>query len=190
MSVPKNVLILKSSPRLRSNSSALADRLADGARQTGAHVDAFNLHRMDIRPCDACEACRNSAAGECIVGDDMQTLYPLLRRADAIVIASPVYWFNLSAQAKLCIDRWYALEGPEGSAMRGKHFALLITYGDDDPISSGGVNAMRTFRDICCYLHADVDGIIYGTASDEGDIEQHPDLLEKAYKLGQKMAGS
>ena len=111
----KQILILKSSPRKRANSSILADQVAAGAREAGAAVESFDLHKLNIRPCDACDFCQGAA--ECVINDDMQMLYPRLRAADSIVIASPVYWFTLSAQAKLCIDRWYALEGPEGSAL-------------------------------------------------------------------------
>ena len=117
----------------------------------------------------------------------MQMLYPKLRAADAIVVASPIYWFTLSAQAKLCIDRWYALEGPDGSALAGKQFGLVLTYGDVDPYTSGAINAIRTFQDMCRYIKADLAGIVYGTASDPGEIQSQPKLLERAYQLGQRL---
>ena len=129
---PKQILILKSSPRKRANSSILADQVAAGAREAGATVESFDLHSLNIRPCDACDFCQGAA--ECVINDDMQMLYPKLRAADGIVVASPIYWFTLSAQAKLCIDRWYALEGSDGSALAGKQFGLVLTYGDVDPV--------------------------------------------------------
>ncbi len=179
---PKQILILKSSPRKRANSSLLADQVAAGARDAGAAVESFDLHALDIRPCDACDFCQGAA--ECVINDDMQMLYPKLRAADAIVIASPIYWFTLSGQAKLCIDRWYALQGPDGSALAGKQFGLLLTYGDSDPYTSGAINAIRTFQDMCRYLKAEVAGIIYGSASDAGEIQGQPELLKRAYELG------
>jgi multimeric flavodoxin WrbA len=184
----KHILVLKGSPRERANSSILADRLAAGAQSAGAVVESFVLHEMDIKPCDACGACHKTDDGECVISDDMQILYPKLKQADAIVIASPVYWFTMSAQAKLCIDRWYALEMTHGNALSGKRFAFLLTYGDSDPWESGASNAMRTFQDMCRYLKAEIVGMVYGTAGDAGDIEKQPKLLEKAYKLGQKVA--
>ena len=105
----RRILILKGSPRKRGNSAILADQVAAGAAEAGAAVESFDLHGMDIRPCDNCDFCQGS--GECVINDDMQLLYPKLLEADAIVIASPIYWFTVSAQMKLCIDRWYALEG-------------------------------------------------------------------------------
>ncbi len=183
----KRILILKGSPRKKGNSSILADRVAAGAKQAGAEVESFTLQKMNIHPCKGCDACHKSESGECTTQDDMTLLFPKLRRADGIVIASPVYWFTLSAQIKACIDRWYAFETPQGSALAGKQFALVLAYGDTDPYTSGGINAIRTFQDICRYLRAQIAGIVYGSANDAGAIEQQPELLEKAYKLGQKL---
>lgn len=183
----RQILILKSSPRKRANSSILADQVAAGARAAGAAVESFDLHSMSIRPCDGCDFCQGAAAAGCVINDDMQLLYPKLRAADAIVIASPIYWSNLSAQAKLCIDRWYALQEPDGHALTGKQLALVLTYGDSDPYTSGAVNAIRTFQDMCRYIKADLAGIVYGAASDPGEIRGQTKLLESAYQLGQQL---
>ncbi|MDD4051702.1 MAG: flavodoxin family protein [candidate division Zixibacteria bacterium] len=185
----RRIIILKGSPRKKGNSSILADRLAAGAKEAGATVESFDLHKMNIGACDACDICKGDGDRQCIIDDDMQILYPKLRAADAIVIASPIYWFTMSAQTKLCIDRWYVLEGPQGSALKGKDIGILLTYGDTDPYSSGGINAIRTFQDIFRYIKAEIVGIIYGSALGEGDILNQPELLEQAYQLGAKLAG-
>jgi multimeric flavodoxin WrbA len=182
----RQVLVVKGSPRPQGNSSILANQAAEGARQAGAQVQVYNLHEMDIRPCDACDMCREQN-GICIIKDDMQTLYSGLREADAILIASPIYWFTVNAQTKLFIDRWYALEGPQGNALKGKQFGVLLAYGDTDSYTSGAINAIRTFQDMFRYLSADLVGIVYGTAMDEGDALKQPALLERAYELGVKL---
>lgn len=185
----KHILILKGSPRAKGNSNALADQVTMGAIQSGAQVDTFTLQDMEIAPCNACDACQINSDQKCTIDDDMQLIYPKLLAADAIVLASPVYWFTLSAQLKLCIDRWYALETTKGSLLKGKQFALLLTYGDSDPYTSGGINAIRTFEDMCRYLQSPVAGILYATAMDAGDVKKQSGLLERAYKLGQKLGG-
>jgi multimeric flavodoxin WrbA len=182
------VLILKGSPRENGNSSMLAERVAAGAREAGANVESFSLHTMDIRPCDGCDSCQETG-GMCVIKDDMQALYPKLRRATAIVVASPIYWFTFTAQAKLCIDRWYALETPQGSELHGKKFGLVLTYGDIDLYTSGGINAIHTFESMCRYVHAEITGMVYGSADKAGDVVKNPDLLEKAYQLGRKLVG-
>jgi multimeric flavodoxin WrbA len=189
---PRRVLILKGSPRKRGNSSTLADQVAAGARDAGATVESFDLHGMDIRPCDGCDFCQGS--GECVLNDDMHLLYPKLREADAIVIASPIYWFMVSAQVKACIDRWYALEGAQlaqgggEGALAGKEFGVVLVYGDNDPYSSGAVNAIRMFQDIARYEKATIAGLVYGSASAPGEIASQTELMQRAYALGQRLA--
>jgi multimeric flavodoxin WrbA len=181
------VLILKGSPRIKGNSALLAERVAAGAREAGAEVESFDLHGMNLRPCDGCDACQGSVDAGCVIEDDMQLLYPKIREARSIVLASPVYWFTMSAQLKLCIDRWYAFVGPEGTVLKGKQFGLVLTYGDTDPYSSGAVNAIRTFQDMCRFLRAPILGVVYGSAMGAGEIESQPALLEEAYRLGQRL---
>lgn len=182
----RNILILKGSPRERGNSATLADQLAEGAREAGAQVESVYLHSMDIRPCDACDLCRE--AGNCIIEDDMQPLYPKLAAADAIVLASPIYWFSLSAQLKLCIDRWYGFQGNRWQEVGHKQFGILLTYGDTDLYTSGGINAIHTFETMCRFLKSEIVGIVHGSLNDVGDAERHPELMEQAYELGRRLA--
>jgi multimeric flavodoxin WrbA len=184
----KHILIVNGSPRKKGNSVLLAEQVMLGAREAGAQVEIFFLHNMSIQPCNACDACQETQ--DCTIQDDMQILYPKLRRADAIVIASPIYWFTISAQTKLFIDRWYALQGSPGNALAGKQIGIVLTYGDTDPFTSGAVNAIHTFQDMCRYIGADIAGIVYGSATKEGEIQNQPSLLEKAYKLGQQLGTS
>ncbi|MHA2231164.1 MAG: flavodoxin family protein, partial [Candidatus Hodarchaeales archaeon] len=104
----------------KGNSCTLANSLASGAVDSGATVEEFFLQKMTIKPCNACNACINKPAKECIIDDDMQQIYPALRSADSIVIASPIYWFNMSAQTKLVIDRLYGLVEPNRRILKGK----------------------------------------------------------------------
>ena len=183
----KYILILKGSPREDGNSSTLAERVAAGAKESGAEVESISLHMLDIRPCDACDSCHETG-GVCVIKDDMQALYPKLRRASAIVVASPVYWFTISAQAKLCIDRWYAFVTSEGNELRGKKFGFVLTYGDSDLYTSGGINAVYTFESMCRYLKGEIVGMVYGSADKPGEIANQPDLMDKALNLGKQLA--
>ncbi len=181
----KHVLILKGSPRENGNSNTLAEQVEIVAKETGAKVDSFILHNMNISPCDACEVCQET--GACIIEDDMQEIYPLLEKADAIVFASPIYYFTISAQTKLCIDRFYALENDDGNALKGKQIGIILTYGDTDLYNSGGINAIRTLDDTFRYIGAEVVDIVHGTADQIGDAKKEPDLMERARGLGKKL---
>ena len=184
-----HVLILRSSPRKRANSSLLADQVAEGSKAVGAAVESYDLADLDIRPCDACDFCQGQGNGQCQINDDMQALYPKLIQADAIVVASPVYWFTISAQAKLCIDRWYALQGPDGNALAGKKVGIILTYGDDDPCTSGAMNAIHAYRDMFRYVGAEIVGIVHASVSRVGEIDAQPEVMKRAYHLGQQLGG-
>lgn len=183
----RTVLILNGSPRQKGNTAALVEQAAAGVRSSGAQAEVFFLQDMNIQPCNACDACQENGGNPCILEDDMQSIYPWLRQADAVVVASPVYWFTLSAQSKLCIDRWYALESPQGNVLKGKQFGLLLAYGDSDPFTSGGINAIRTFQDMTRYLKAELVGVAHGSASEAGEIRNRTDVMEAAYRLGEKL---
>ena len=182
------VLVLLGSPRRKGNSATLAAEAIAGAKEAGAQVETFYLHGMDIHPCRACDGCKSATSADCVVQDDMQLLYPQLRRADAILIASPIYWFTVSAQTKLVMDRWYALGGPQGYALSGKRFGVILTYEDSDPFTSGAVNALRTFQDAFRFLDAEMVGAVYGRAAAPGEISTNRELMQRARELGARLA--
>jgi len=188
----KNVLIVISSPRKGANSTILAHRAADGARDTGAEVELIDLSKIDIKPCDGCDACRGKSSKVCIIKDDMQALYPKVREAEVMVIASPVYWFTFSAQTKLFMDRWYGLsslvdEPFEGIPFRDKRVGVILTGGGRDPFDSGGINAIRTFQDAFRYLESPPIKVIYGSASKAGEIKGNEDIMGQAYLMGKTL---
>lgn len=183
----RKIVILKGSPRKNGNTAALADRLAEGAEAAGAQVDNFYLHGMDISPCDACDACRTETYTGCIIEDDMQMIYPKLLEADALVIASPVYYFTMSAQTKLFMDRCYALTEGDESLLKGKEVGILMAYEDADPFVSGAVNALRAFQDAYRYIGAEIVGMVYAQAYEAGEILDDEDVMERAFALGQRL---
>lgn len=186
-----SVVVIKSSPRKSGNSSLLADQAIAAMQASGANVHSFDLNTLNIRPCTACDACQADANRDCVLQDDMHVIYPQLRQAQALLLASPIYWFNVSAQLKLFIDRgFYALNGPQGHVLQGKPVGLILTYGDTDPFTSGAINALRSFQDMFRFIGAPIIGTVYGTALNPGDVLTQQPLLEKAYQLGQQLVGN
>ena len=188
----KSVLVVMGSPRKNGNSATLAKQVAAGAEAAGAKVESLYLHDMNIQPCTACDVCREDTVKDCVIDDDMQALYAKLRRVDGLVIASPVYWFTVSAQTKAFMDRWYAFGNPQEkyAAFSGKRIVIVLTYGDIDPFASGAVNALRTFQDAFNYVGSEIVGMIYGSASEAGEIGTNRDLMEKAYALGKQLGSA
>jgi multimeric flavodoxin WrbA len=183
----KKVLVFMGSPRKKGNSALLAKQVVAGAKAGGGKVETFYLHGMNIKPCNACDACRRKNRKDCILKDDMAPLYLKLREADAIVIATPVYWFTVSGQTKIFMDRWYAMGGEGGYPFKGKKFGVVLTYADEDPFSSGAVNALRTFEDALGYVGAEIVGLVYGSAWKAGEIRKNKNLLKKAFQLGKDL---
>jgi multimeric flavodoxin WrbA len=184
----KKIVILLGSPRKRGNSAALAAKIARGAEAAGAQVESIYLHDKKIAPCSACEACHRPGAKGCVIRDDMQAVYPKLKAADAVVYASPIYWFTVSAQLKLAMDRCYALVGPKGYLLAGKKIGLAFSYGGDDPFDSGCTNAIRTFQDAFRFVGCEIAGMVYGSAGAAGDIKANKKVMQEARDLGRLLA--
>jgi len=189
---PRKILVLFCSPRKKGNSAALANEIIKGAESAGASVETIRLHGMDISPCQACYACQKKDSKGCAIDDEMQTIYPKLLEYKAWVIASPVYWFTMSAQAKLFLDRCFALPAYSKktleNAFAGKRIGIAMSYGDSDPFNSGCVNALRTFQDAFNYVGAKMIGMVYGSGEAPGEIKTNTQLMARAEKLGQKLA--
>nr|MDO8088888.1 flavodoxin family protein [Candidatus Sigynarchaeum springense] len=186
--VKKNVLIVLGSPRKNGNSTILANNCADGARQAGADVEVVTLQGLNIAPCNACDACRKKPGAGCTINDDMIPLYKKIEQADAIVLATPTYWFNMSAQLKTFIDRTYAMEKGGKYGFSGKTFGIIMTYADVDAFAAGAVNALRSFQDMCAFVGSRIAGIVHGSAEHPGDIKKDGAALKAAFDLGKKLA--
>jgi multimeric flavodoxin WrbA len=185
-----NVLLVLGSPRKKSNSSMLAEQIAEGALAAGAEINALTLQSYDIAPCNACEACHSKKSKGCVIKDGMREIYPLVKKADAFVFASPIYWFGYSAQLKLFVDRCYALfdVGTFHSPFYGKPYALAFSYGADDPLEAGAGNAIRTFQEgFSDFLKARLVGSVYASAMEPGEVKKNKKALSKAYELGGKL---
>ena len=184
----RRVLILAASPRIKGNSTILALRAAEGVKAEGGEANVVEIGNLKIAPCNACDSCRTRPEAGCVIKDDMQPLYQKIKEAQGIIFATPVYWFNVSAQMKLFIDRTYAIHGQGGYAFTGKDVGVILTYEDDDVFVSGGINALRSFQDTFAYVKANLVGSVYGRADKAGDVQTNGKLLQKAYDLGKKLA--
>jgi multimeric flavodoxin WrbA len=183
----QKVVIALGSPRKNGNSAALAEQIALGAESAGAKVETLFLHSMNISPCQSCWHCWKPDAKGCAIDDDMQTIYPKLLEANAWVIASPVYWFNVSAQTKLFIDRLLALPAYDSNAFAGRGIGIAMCYGDVDVYKSGCINALRSLEDSIKYIKAELIGMVYGSAHEPGEIRKNTALMAEAVELGKKL---
>ena len=183
----KKVLVLLGSPRKKGNSTALAEQIIKGAEAAGAIVERVYLHGQNIAPCNACYGCQKKNSKGCVIDDDMQPIYKKLIGSYAWAIASPVYWFTMSAQTKLFLDRCFGLFAYKKNVLKGKRIAIAMSYGDADSFSSGCVNALRTFQDSFAYTGSKIVGMVYGSADKPGEIKSNKRLMTQAEELGKKL---
>jgi multimeric flavodoxin WrbA len=154
-----NILILQGSPRANGNTAWMAEEYKKAAEATGHSVTLVNVARKKIAGCLACEFCHGKGNGACVQKDDMQELYPLLAEAEALVIASPIYYFTLSAQIQAAIQRFYAIWKPA----KVKKTALLLSS------QSPGVydGAIAEYKGIAGFCGWEDTGIVTAKADEQ-----------------------
>jgi hypothetical protein len=173
----KNIVILSGSPRKGGNTDILVDAFKEGAEAAGKNITLFRVADMKIGGCKGCEHCFDG--GVCIQKDDMSRILDALRKADTLVLASPVYYMSVSAQLKLAIDRIFALVKEKKTITQA---VLLMPCEDDDKDTAGGAVAM--FERWLEYEKWENAGIIIVTGVNKpGDIAGHKEL-ETAKALG------
>jgi len=180
------ILGVMGSPRRGGNSDLLLDRALEGSAERGARVEKVYLYDLRIAPCRACRGCRpaNGSASGCLQQDDMQLLYPKLKAADGLIVATPVYWWGPSAQTKAFVDRWYALV--RGEVMRGKRAVVLCAHADDDPRTARHLLGM--FEESFRYLNMQFVGTLTAVADERGEIAADEQTMYRAKELGQRLA--
>ncbi len=180
----KKVVVILGSPRINGNSATLAYQAIEGIRAVHGRYETFHLNKMHIRPCQACGYCQSGGKKQCILKDDMRLIDESLGDADALLIASPIYMFSVSAQLKLFMDRCYAFT----RKLEGKKIGILLTYGDPDAKTSGVLNAINTLKDEYRYAKSEIVQILHASADAPGAVAANDALMEQAYILGKLLA--
>lgn len=147
-----NILILQSSPRKIGNTAWMAEEYRKAAEAAGHQVTLVDVSRKKIAGCLACEYCHGKGNGACVQKDDMQELYPLMARAEVLVLASPIYYFTLNAQMQAPVQRMYCVNAPA----KVKKMALLVSSYSPDVYSG----AIAEYKDICNYWKCENSGIV------------------------------
>ena len=94
---------------MKGNTTGLVEAFKQGAEEAGHTVEVFNLQRMDIHPCLGCLGGGRDSKSPCLQKDDMAKIYPYYETADVLVLASPMYYWSITAQLKIAIDRLFAV---------------------------------------------------------------------------------
>lgn len=174
----KNILVLSCSPRKQGNSDILCDQFMQGAKVSGHHVEKIRIAEKNIRFCLGCEQCQQNG-GTCVQKDDMAEILEKITGADVIVMASPVYFYTINAQAKALIDRTVA----RYTAIRDKSFYFIISAADTEvSMMDRTIECFRGFLD--CLDGAVEGGVVYGVGAwKKGDVKSLS-CMAHAFDLG------
>ena len=181
----RNIVILNGSPRKNGNTAALVKAFQEGAEDAGNTVTAFFLDSMNIHGCKSCFGGHSSKECPCVQKDDMDAIYPAVKACDVIVLAGPLYYWNMSGQLRTAVDRLFALEEGDGNLLRGHNRASALL------MAAEGHN----FEDVLLYYNhltehlrwKNLGHVLSGGNADIGDIKGKPEL-QKAYEMGKSIS--
>jgi len=178
------------SPRLEGNSDLLLDEALRGARSQRATVEKLVVDKLNITPCQECHGCLKD--GNCVIKDDMVGVYPKLLDADGIIVASPIFFYGVSAQLKALIDRcqalWarkYVLKQTLTDSVRKGAFITVGATRDERLFDGPKLTIKYFFRTINVEY---MDEILIRGVDKRGEIKEHPTALSDAFELGSRLA--
>lgn len=194
------ILAITSSARRSGNSETLLNRALAGIKGRNIVVKKMILANLRINPCDGCLACMKT--GECIIKDDMQSVYEDLAAADILLVAGPIYFMGLPCRLKCVIDRcqvlWarkHVLQRPKTRDQRLKTKRTKKSGGAILVSASSGIKDMftgsvKTLKAWFNTLDIKYKGeLIAEGLEGESDALKKKDLLKKAYKFGEEFTG-
>ncbi len=177
------VLGLQGSPRKKGNTNYLMSAFMDAAQKNGAQTLTIDVTQKNVIPCKEYTVCEKK--GFCPINDDVRdVIYPLLRQADVVVISTPIFFYNMSAQLKAVVDRcqtfWarkykLKLKDPAGDMRRGFMLSAAATKGKN--LFEGLHLTTQYFFDA---IDAKYEGsLTYRGIEGPGDMAAHPTVLEE-----------
>jgi multimeric flavodoxin WrbA len=186
------IVAIYGSPRRKGNTSLLLKEAVRGAREAGAEVEEIVLRDLKISPCLEIYGCQKT--GRCAINDDFQEIYDQLLACQGVMLASPIFFYTVSAHTKIFMDRcqslWvkkYWLDKTPFGKGEIKRRALFI--------SVGATKGKRLFDGVMLTLNYFLDtfdaglwkSLLYRQLDFQGDVLKHPEYLEEAYNTGRKM---
>ncbi len=181
------VSIISASPRIGGNSEKALAVFRHKLTDMGVEAEVIRLRELRITPCQACDACAET--GRCIIGDDMQLLYPKIQYSKGLVLLSPVYFGGLSAQMKAFIDRfqcwWHAKYRLDRPFIKPEHnypglFVCIGAHQGDEHCQNAAYSVKVFFR----VINYQILDPLYLTGYD-APASLDPGALEKVARVGE-----
>ncbi|WP_291318666.1 flavodoxin family protein [Desulfonatronospira sp.] len=186
-----DIVAIYGSPRRKGNTAALLSRAVQGARDSGASVQEYVLRDLKISPCLEIYKCQKD--GECAIKDDFQEVRDRILEARGLILASPIFFYSVSAHTKIFIDRFQSMwvrkywidEQPREKQFKRKGLFISVGATRGARLFDGAVLSVRYFFDV---LDMQLWGsLLFRGLDGESDVLKHPEYLEEAYSLGREM---
>ena len=177
----KKVLIVSTSPRAHSNSEALANAFAEGARAAGHEAEVISLRGRTVNFCRGCFVCQEKL--RCVIRDDADEICQKALQADVLVFATPIYYYEMSGQLKTLLDRLNPLF-PSDYAFRDVYL-LTAAAEDEEHVPQRAVRGLEGWVE--CFERAHLAGTVFmGGVTAAGENPEHPALVQ-AYRMGHEI---
>jgi multimeric flavodoxin WrbA len=186
------IVAIYGSPRRKGNTSTLLDRAAQGASDAGAEVEKVILRDLEMSPCLEIYGCKET--GRCVIKDDFERVHDQLLACDGLMLASPIFFYSVSATTKILMDRCQSLWvkkhwidkvpfGQRGLKRKGLFISVGATRGKR--LFEGTLLTVRYFFDV---LDTELwRTLLYRELDFEGDVLKHPEYLQEAYETGREL---
>lgn len=187
-----HLLAIYGSPRRRGNTAQLLNLSVDAAVQAGATVDRIVLRDLKMSPCLEIYGCKD--VGRCVIQDDFQQVYDQLEKADGILLASPIFFYAVSAHTKILMDRcqsawvkkyWVDKKSRADRPLRRKGLFISVGATRGKRLFDGALLSVRYFLDALDI--ALWDSLLVRGCDEEGEILQQKDALQAASRLGRAL---
>ncbi len=188
----KSILVIIGSPKKEGNTAALVEWFAGAARAGGAEVEVINATKLEtkVNGCQSCRACQKRAEYGCVFNDGVKLALDKMMGADAIVMATPLYFFSASAQIKHVFDRMFSLYKWDNATntmktcLKGKIFAVIASA-----YEAQGFDALeQPFKMTAEYTGMKYLSLLVPDAGVSGEVRKKPGVREKAEAFGKRMA--
>ncbi|MBL7131906.1 MAG: flavodoxin family protein [Candidatus Omnitrophica bacterium] len=183
------VLGINGSPRIGGNTDILLDKALEGAKSKGAKTKKIILNKLKFSACQECDNLKDD--GSCIIEDDMQPIYKKIEDADAIILASPIFFGSLSAQMKTMIDRFQCIWRVRyilkiDTLQKKKKGAFISVEGSSREDFFD--NARSIVKNLFAIIGVDYNEELFCPGVNEkASVLKHQDILKKAFELGQRV---
>jgi multimeric flavodoxin WrbA len=188
----KEVLILEGSPRKGGNTSVLLDAVGRGIARAGGSLERIRVAELEVAPCLGCGGCDKT--GLCVVKDEMQALYEKITAARRLILASPIYFYALTAQLKAVVDRGQALWSRKSLAQKAgswradperKGFLVAVAATRGERVFEGAILTAKYFFDAADFVYG--GELLVRGIDRRGEMKEDRESLDRAEQFGRQV---